>query len=154
MEDKGQQQIPLKEGFWTPGTSDSGPRLIGSRCTHCGEIYFPKKPKGWCVHCQQQTLEEILLSPTGKISAVTVVRQQPAGGFYHGQVPYAYGLVDLPDGVRLVSLITADNLEAIESGSEAELVVRPLYQDEEGREVITFMFTPVDSSGASHEKSQ
>ncbi|MBU1275513.1 MAG: OB-fold domain-containing protein [Proteobacteria bacterium] len=143
MGDNSHQQIPLREGFWTSGAPDSGPRLIGSRCTQCGEVYFPKKPKGWCVHCQQQTLEEILLSPRGRISAVTVVRQPPAGGFYHGPVPYAYGLVDLPDGLRLVSQITADNLEAVPVGAEAELVIRPLYQNSEGREVLTFMFTPV-----------
>lgn len=143
MSEIGPEKIPLREGFWAPATSESGPRLIGSRCTNCGEIYFPTKPKGWCVHCQQSTLENMLLSPRGRLAAVTLVRQPPAGGFYHGPVPYAYGLVDLSDGVRLVSQLYAEDLETLQADQEAELVIRPLCEDEQGRQVITFMFTPV-----------
>lgn len=137
------QQIPLKKDLWTSATPDRQPRLKGSRCGNCGEVYFPIKPNGWCVHCQRRSLEEVLLSPRGRISAVTVVAQQPAGGFYHGAVPYAYGLVDMPEGVRVISQITSDNLTSIKVGSEAELVIRPLFEDQEGREVTTFMFTPI-----------
>lgn len=143
MEENNYQQILLHKDFWTSATPDGSPRLIGSHCGNCGEVYFPKKPKGWCVHCQQQALEDVLLSPRGRISTFTVVRQQPAGGFYHGPVPYAYGLVDMPEGVRVLSQITADDLGAIQLDSEAELLIRPLHKDQEGREVITFMFTPI-----------
>ena len=143
MDNNGHQQIRLQEDFWTSATPDGRPRLIGSHCENCGEVYFPKKPKGWCVHCQHQTLEDVLLSPRGRISTITVVQQQPAGGFYHGPVPYAYGLVDMPEGVRVLSRITANDLGAIQVGSEAELVIRSLHEDQEGRDVITFMFTPI-----------
>lgn len=143
MDKNSLQQIPLKKDLWTLETPDGRPRLIGSRCGNCGEVFFPKKSNGWCVHCQRRTLEEVLLSPRGRIAAITVVEQQPAGGFYHGPVPYAYGLVDMPEGIRVTSLITADNLGAIKVGSEAELIIRPLYEDQEGHEVITFMFTPI-----------
>ena len=82
MEENNCQQILLHKDFWTSATPDGSPRLIGSHCGNCGEVYFPKKPKGWCVHCQQQALEDVLLSPRGRISTFTVVRQQPAGGFF------------------------------------------------------------------------
>lgn len=143
MNTTGREQVPLKEGFWSPATADRGPRLIGSRCSNCGELYFPKKLKDFCVHCQHTGLEEVLLSPRGRLAAVTLAHRAPAGGFYHGPVPYAYGLVDLDDGVRVLSQLTADELQSIKTGAEAELVIKPLYEDEEGREVVTFMFTPV-----------
>jgi len=47
------------------------------------------------------------------------------------------------DVFTTVSQITADDLGVIQVGSEAELVIRPLYEDQEGREIITFMFTPI-----------
>lgn len=137
------EQIPLREGFWSPATGERGPRMIGSRCTNCGELFFPKKLKNFCVHCQHRSLEEVLLSPRGKLVAVTVAHHPPAGGFYRGPMPYAYGLVDLDDGIRVLSQLTADDLGSIKTGGDAELVIRPLYQDEQGREVVTFMFTPV-----------
>lgn len=140
MSEDSKQPACLMEGFWSQAVGEGGPRLLGSRCTSCGEVYFPPKPKGWCVHCQQYTLETVPLSAAGKLAAVTVVRQAPAGGFYHGPVPYAYGMVDLPEGVRLISQIASGNLDDIEVGGPVELVIRPLYTDQEGREVTTFMF--------------
>ena len=96
------KEIPLKEGLWVmPSSPEEKPLLIGSKCLSCGEIYFPKKEKGWCIQCQKKSLEDVKLSRKGKIASFTVVMQQPGGGFYKGPVPYAYGCVDLPEGVLL-----------------------------------------------------
>jgi uncharacterized OB-fold protein len=143
MQEQAKQTVPLKEGFWThPGDADP-PQLIGSQCKSCGELYFPIKPKGWCVHCQKRELGDVPLSRRGKVASVTLVTQKPGGGFYKGDVPYAYGLVDLPEGVRLVSHFKAADLADIHVGDEVELVIERLYTDEEGREVQHFTFQPV-----------
>ncbi len=133
--------VPLREGFWTD--SDGQVRLIGSRCSSCGEIFFPKKEKNWCVHCNRTTLEEITLSNKGKIATYSVVMQQPGGGFYKGPVPYAYGCVDLEDGIRIETLLSADNFDQLSVGRDVELVIEKLYDDEDGNEVVTFKFKPV-----------
>ena len=136
--------IPIKEGFWTErSTGNEDIQLIGSKCSSCGEIFFPKKEKGWCIHCQQKALEDIMLSRRGKLASFSVVMQQPGGEFYSGPVPYAYGVVDLPEGVRVESLLSTDDFDRLEVGKDVELVIEKLGDDKEGNEVVTFKFTPV-----------
>ena len=54
--------IPLKEGLWAITKPGDIPRLLGSKCEACGEIYFPKKEKNWCVQCYQKALKDVELS--------------------------------------------------------------------------------------------
>ncbi|WDN89934.1 uncharacterized protein BuS5_02904 [Desulfosarcina sp. BuS5] len=136
--------IPLRKGFWTNmRDGNEQTRLIGSRCSSCGEIFFPKKEKNWCVHCNRPTLEETTLSNKGKIATYSVVMQQPGGGFYKGPVPYAYGCVDVEDGIRIETLLSADNFDQLEVDMDVELVIEKFYNDDDGNEVVTFKFKPV-----------
>jgi uncharacterized OB-fold protein len=137
------KRIPIKDGLWTiPSSPDKEPQLIGSKCLACGELFFPKKDKGLCVHCQQKTLEEVKLSRRGKISSFTIVVRGPAGGFYKGPVPYAYGAVHLSDGVELYSLFTG-NLDGLKIGMDVELVIEKLCEDQEGNDIMTYKFRAV-----------
>ena len=144
MTDSEKKRVPLIRGLWedAPHTGES-PHLIGSKCKECGEIFFPKKEKGWCVYCMKEGLEDITLSTRGKIHTASVVMQQPGGGFYHGPVPYAYGFVNLPEGVRVETLFTSAEADELEVGRDAELLIDRLCDDEDGNEVVTFMFRPV-----------
>jgi hypothetical protein len=140
MTKEGKMIIPLTEGLYTlPSSPYEKPQLIGSKCINCEELFFPKKEKRLCIHCQQMTLEEVKLSRQGKIASFTIVLQPPAGGFYHGPVPYAYGYVDLPEGVRVETQFTGD-FNALEIGGDVELVIEKLYEDAEGNEFVTYKF--------------
>jgi len=144
MSSNEKKTIPLRENFWTTPSEDGGKAiLIGSRCTACGEIFFPKKEKNWCVHCNTTNLEDITLSRTGKIATFSVVMQQPGGGFYKGPVPYAYGCVDLEEGVRIETHFSTDDFEKLKVGLDVELVIEKLCEDEEGNDVLTFKFKPL-----------
>ena len=137
------KKIAVEEGLWTiPSSPGEKPHLIGSKCLSCGELYFPHKKKGLCIHCQQRSLEDVHLSSKGKIVSFSVVVQSPAGGFYKGPVPYAYGVVELPEGVELLSLFTG-NLGELEVGMEVELVIEKLFDDDEGNEITTYKFIPI-----------
>jgi uncharacterized OB-fold protein len=138
------RRVPIKEGFWTtPASADEKPQLIGSKCLSCGEVFFPRRERKWCVHCHGENLEDIKLSRKGEIATFSVVMQQPGGGFYKGPVPYAYGLVDLPEGLRIETLFVAEDFDELEVGRDAELVIERLCDDGEGREVLTFKFRPI-----------
>lgn len=139
------KSIPVREGLWTiPSSSDEEPQLIGNRCRNCGEIYFPEKKKGICIHCQHIGLEEIKLSRRGKIFSFTVVKQRPAR-FYpqDAPVPYAFGWVNLLEGVQIRSLFTDCDPDTLKIGQEVELVIEKLGTDEQGNEVLTYKFRPV-----------
>lgn len=138
----GKKKIPIEEGLWTtPSSAGEKPQLIGSRCLSCGELYFPRKKRGLCIHCQRRTLEDVKLNGKGKIASFTVVEQAPAGGFYKGSVPYAYGAVHLLEGVELYSLFTG-KLDDLKVGMDVEMVIEKLFDDDEGNEIMTYKFTP------------
>ena len=139
------KEIPVREGLWTAPSSAGEPtRLIGSRCPKCGEIFFPKKEDGFCIYCQKTGMEETLLSRRGKIYSYTVVMQRPPV-YYQGEVPYAIGYVELPEGVRVETLFTAPDLEKLKIGMDVELVIEKLNDDEQGNEILTYKFKPVEA---------
>ena len=133
--------IPVFDGLWE--TINDETYLVGSYCTFCKEVFFPRKKNGFCSHCQHETLEDKRLSREGKITTFTVVHQQPAGGFYKGPVPFAYGIVQLPEGVNVQTLLTGCDFDKIRVGVQARLLIEQLYEQENGSEVITYKFSPL-----------
>jgi uncharacterized OB-fold protein len=84
------------------------------------------------------------LSKKGKLWTYTVIRHKPPGD-YKGPdpfVPFGLGLVELPEGIRVMAPLQADP-EKIKVGMELELEVYPLYTDENKNEVMAFRFRPV-----------
>ena len=138
----GKKRIPFKEEMWTT-KPDGEARLLGSKCPSCGELFFPKKDSGICVHCQHAGLEVVELGPFGTIVSYTAVMQPPAGGYYHGQVPYNFGLIDLDDGVRVETHLGGD-FEKLKVGMRVKLAIETLYTDEEGTEVQAYRFLPLE----------
>ncbi len=133
-------KVPIEEGLWE-GSGDAVV-LVGDQCGACGELFFPQKTINFCSHCHQEKLGKTQLSREGKILTRTVVYQPPAGGFYHGPVPYAYGIVELPEKIKIETLFTGCELEDIIIGQKAALVIEGLFNNQEGEEVITYKFVP------------
>ena len=89
-------------------------------------------------------MEEIPLGRKGNLWTYTVIRHKPPGD-YRGPdpfVPFALGLVELPEGIRVLAPIQCD-LERLKVGLGLELEVYPLYTDENQNEVLAFRFRPV-----------
>ncbi len=134
---------PFAHGLLDMGGPGAEPRLLGNRCRGCGEVFFPRKTGGVCTHCQSEILEDIELSGHGTISTFTIVYQPPAGGFYKGAVPYAYGTVDLPEGVRVLTQF-AEPFDRLALGGMAEMVIEKLSVDSEGNDLLTYRFRPAE----------
>jgi len=137
-------RIPIKAGLWTfPAGAGGAPQLVASQCDDCGEIFFPKKEKNICVNCQNENLKTITLSRRGRIYSHTVVMQRPAQ--YRGPVPYALAWVELPEGVRIESLLTDIDFEKLRVGMDVELCIDKLHEEDGGTEVCTYKFKPVEA---------
>ena len=63
--------------------------------------------------------------------------------YYKGPVPYAFGYVELPDGVRVETLFSDGDPEALKIGMDVELVIEKLHGDDEGNEIMAYKFRPV-----------
>ncbi len=81
--------------FWEALTAG---RLITTRCAACGTLSFP--PRNLCRECWSQNLDWVALAPHGRLYSFTRVHVVP--GAFSADAPYAIGIVDLVDGVRLM----------------------------------------------------
>lgn len=85
-------------------------------------------------------MTELPLSTKGLVNTFTISRVAPMGF----KAPYIQAYVDLPEGPRIFSLITGcePSEEAIQIGSEVELVLETICQDEDGNHLIGYKFRP------------
>jgi uncharacterized OB-fold protein len=65
---------------------------------------------------------------------------------YQGEVPYGIGVVELPEGVRVITRLTEGDPGALTSGQAMELRIVPLHRDGDGNEVVTYAFAPAGAS--------
>ena len=67
--------VPAVEGWFTTGEE---PRLLGTRCTSCGTVFFPAAT-GFCRNpvCRGRDLVPAELSRTGKVWSYTDAQYQP-----------------------------------------------------------------------------
>jgi len=117
------------------------PALLGSRCLDCGAHQFPAHVT--CPYCAGDHTEPADLSPTGVLWAWTAVTAAPPG--YRGEVPYGMGVIELPEGIRVITRLTESDPSALRAGQAMELRVVPLHTDDDGSPVVTFAFAPTPS---------
>lgn len=75
--------------------------FLGSRCMQCGRRSFPARRV--CPGCGSIDTEWIPLATQGKLYSATVIHAGP--GAYWAGGAYTVGIVDLDDGVRLLTRI-------------------------------------------------
>ncbi|KKB35191.1 Zn-ribbon domain-containing OB-fold protein [Bacillus thermotolerans] len=79
-------------------------KLLLQKCGDCERYIF--YPRIICPHCfsEHMTWEET--SGKGKIHSYTVIHKAPPA--FKGEVPYVVGVIDLDEGVRMLSRIIGD----------------------------------------------
>jgi len=136
------ERIPIAEGLFTE--TAEGPRLLGSKCAGCGTPYFPKSPVCHNPACKEAKLEDASFGPRGKLWGYSIqyYPPPPPAKYDEPYSPYALGLVDLEEGLRVLARISTANPEEVTAGVDVELVLEKLHTDPDGNEVITWMFRP------------
>jgi len=129
------ESVPVHEGLFSVDT-DGAARLIGGRCAQCGRHQFPVAAV--CPYCGSDGVEQTLLSSDGTLWAWTAVTAPPPG--YRGHVPYGFGVVELPEGVRVLTRLTQSEPKNLRFGQDVRLALVPLHTDDEGRAVLTWAF--------------
>lgn len=121
-----------------------GPRLVGGRCQKCGAVYFPVRGSCRRPGCGSRTVEPFDLSPHGRLWSFTVQHYQPPPPFVIDDPfqPYAIGLVDLPEGIRVLASLRSDDLDTLAIGQPVRLTTRRLRSAADGSDVCTWQFEP------------
>lgn len=135
---------PAIEGWFTTGPD---PALLGTRCTSCGTVFFPRTA-GFCRNpgCAGEEFEEAELSRRGTVWSYTDAQYQPPAPYRSPEpfVPFALAAVELPEGLVVVGQV-ADGygVADLHVGAEVELVVEP----EHASDQLIWRWKPVTELG-------
>ena len=89
--------LPETAEFWRAARRHE---LMLQRCTSCGQlIYFPRL---LCHRCLSKDLEWVKAAGRGVIYTYTVVHQVAHESFA-SDVPYVYAIIELEEGLRMIS---------------------------------------------------
>jgi uncharacterized protein len=120
-------------------TTDAGaPRLRAARCAACERLHFPAAES--CPYCGHDACEAHLVGETGTLYLYTAIASRPPG--YRGPLPYGFGVVELPEGLRIVTRLTETDLTALRPGLPMRLVVEPVFTDDDGTPVLSWAYAP------------
>jgi len=129
--------VPVTQGLFELAEDGSG-RLLGGGCPACARLHFPAGDN--CPYCSAADCTPRPLSQRGTLWLFTTVLNRPPG--YSGEVPFGFGVVELPEGVRLITRLTEPDPARLTFGMPVRLTFVPLHVDDEGRQVMTYAFAP------------
>jgi uncharacterized OB-fold protein len=120
---------PAAEPFWDATREE---RLVLQWCTACERpIHFPREA---CPRCLGTELEFRPAAGTGTIYALSEM-PVPGNAGMAGRAPYLVALVDLDEGVRLLTTIVGDDAAGAQVGSAVVVGWEPLA---DGRNLAVF----------------
>jgi uncharacterized protein len=99
-------------------------RLLFQRCTACGLLRHPPRPM--CPSCRSFDWDAQEASGRGTIYSFVIHHHPPLPGF---ALPLTIVLVELVEGVRLISNLAGADHAAVEIGAEVEVVFSETVDD-------------------------
>ena len=126
---------PTSQAFWdAAGTG----KLAYPRCPACSTWHNYARP--WCTRCLHEPLELVPVTGFGTVYSATAVHRPPSPSFA-SVTPYAYSLVDLDEGIRVITMVTGCPPEEVVAGMRVVATIdRPDADDQPATPLI--FFTP------------
>lgn len=106
----------LTRPFWE---SAAAGRLVIQHCNRCGKPQF--FPRIYCISCMASDVTWRECSGFGTVYTFTINRRG-ANPFMQERVPYVVAMIDLDEGVRLMSNIIDSPIEQVAIGSRVRVV--------------------------------
>jgi uncharacterized OB-fold protein len=139
-------RVPAVEGWFT--LDDGDPALLGTRCTTCGTVFFPREERS-CRNpeCDGTELAEVRLSTRGRVWSYTNACYQPPAPYVPRSdpfEPFTLAAVELADEqlVVLGQVVDGVGVDDLSVGTEVELVLDTLFEDDE-KETVVWKWRPV-----------
>ncbi len=124
------------------------PRLIGTKCTKCGSIFFPRETvRCRNPYCGHNELADTELSPRGTLWSFTGAEYQPPAPYVPRTdpfQPFAIAAVELAaEKITILGqVVEGVKVADLKIGQEMELVLDTLLEDDE-TETIVWKWKPV-----------
>jgi uncharacterized OB-fold protein len=133
-------RTPAVEGWFK--LDGAKPALLGTRCTSCSCVFFPRE-EAFCRNpaCASTKFEEIELSTRGRLWSYTNNCYAPPAPFVSPKPtfePYAIAAVELEREKMVVlgQVVDGVGVEQLEVGMQMELVLGTLFEDEQNEYVV------------------
>ena len=107
----------VTQPFWE---GIAGGVLRIQRCAGCGRHVF--YPRAVCPHCAGADLEWVEAAGSGRVHSFTVVHRAPPD--YRDEVPYVIALVDLDEGVRMMTRLVDVEPAAVSVDLPVEVAIQ------------------------------
>jgi len=92
-------------------------KLMAGKCLKCGKIHLPPRPL--CDNCFSRDFEWVNVSGKGKLLTYTVIHIAPAQ--FQALTPYAVGIVQFENGLKIPGMIQSVKQEQINIGMDLTL---------------------------------
>ena len=92
-------------------------KLMAGKCQKCGKIHLPPRPL--CDNCFSRDFEWVTVSGKGKLLTYTIIHIAPAQ--FQALTPYAVGIVQFENGLKIPGMIQSVKQEQIKIGMELTL---------------------------------
>jgi uncharacterized OB-fold protein len=92
-------------------------KLMGGKCRKCGKIHLPPRPL--CDKCLSTEFEWVELPRTGRLLTYTIIHVAPTQ--FQNMAPYAVGIVQLENGVKIPGMIKDAPLDKIRVGMQLKM---------------------------------
>jgi uncharacterized OB-fold protein len=113
-------------------------RLVGGKCRRCGKIHVPPRPL--CNNCLSTEFEWVELPKTGKLLTYTIIHVAPSQ--FQSMAPYAVGIVQLENGVKIPGMIKETPLEKIKVGMPLKIEFEECLQTQRWPQWPRYYFKP------------
>jgi len=92
-------------------------KIMAARCLKCGKIHLPPRPL--CDNCLSQEFEWVKISGKGKLLTYTIISVAPQQ--FQALTPYAVGIVQLENGLKIPGMIQSLKQKQLKIGMELTL---------------------------------
>jgi uncharacterized OB-fold protein len=138
------KRVAIREDLFTTPLDDlNAVHLKGTKCNDCGEVFMGRVIG--CAHCGSENMKETVFDDHGTLYTYSVI-QYPPPGDYKGPkdpfIPFVEGLVELPDGIRIVAPVLECDPKKAKINMAVKLKVYDFFKDEEDDDVVAFCFVP------------
>jgi uncharacterized OB-fold protein len=89
-------------------------KLMAGKCTKCGKIHLPPRPL--CDQCFSQEFKWVEVSGKGKLLTYTIIHIAPPQ--FQTMAPYAVGIVQLENGLKIPGMISGAAPEQLKIGMD------------------------------------
>ena len=114
-------------------------KLMAAKCQRCGKIHLPPRPL--CDNCFSQEFTWTEISGKGKLATFTVIHIAPQQ--FQAMAPYAVGIVELENGLKLPGMITGATQEQLRIGMELAIDFGTCSTTQQWPQWTRYCFKPV-----------